>query len=169
MTPQKTTDDRIRSLVESLASNAGSEREDARHQLIKIGRPAVPLLISAMTHDNAQARWEAAKALNEIHDPAAAPAFVRALHDENSGVRWIAAEGLIGLGKYGLDPLLHGLMRHSDSKQLRDGAHHVLAAIKRERLSDIVQPVIDALESSEPISAAPVAAYQALQELGTNE
>lgn len=164
MTPH-TTDDRIESLITSLASDAGSEREDARHQLINVGAPAVPRLVSTMTHDDAQVRREAARTLTQIHDPRAAPTLVRALDDENSGVRWIAAEGLVGLGKDGLDPLLHELMQHSDSKQLRDGAHQVLTSINRGRLSDVVQPVIDALESSEPITAAPVAAYEALQQL----
>lgn len=165
----QTGNDRIKSLIESLGSNDGSEREDARRKLIQIGRPAVPLLIATMTHDDAQTRWEAAKALTDIHDPAAAPVFVRALRDKNSGVRWIAAEGLIGLGSKGLDPLLHELMQHSDSKQVRDGVHHVLTSINRGDVSDTVQPVIDALESTEPITAAPVAAYEALQRLAANE
>lgn len=164
MTSQ-TTNKEIQSLVELLKSNEGSVREDARSKLVKIGKPAVPLLISVLTHDDAQTRWEAAKALTEIHDPAAAPALVRALRDDNSGVRWLAAEGLIGLGEKGLDPLLHALMQHSDSKKLRDGTHHILTTINKERLSTVGQPVIDALESSEPITAAPVAAYEVLQQL----
>ena len=111
-------------------------------------------------------RWEAAKALAEIADPATAPALVAALEDEGPGIRWIAGEGLIALSQNGLVPLLHALARKADSVWLRQGAHHVLRTLAGEKLGDVLDPVLRALEESDPEVLVPRAALDVLSMLG---
>ncbi len=101
----------IQALVERLASPDGKARDVARSSLVRLGRPAVPTLVELLERAGERgcgehSCWEAAKALAEIGDPAAAPAFVRALEHADAGTRWLAGEGLIDLGRDGLPVLL---------------------------------------------------------------
>jgi len=159
------TTEKIGSLVERLADADGVARSAAREQLEEIGRPAVPYLIAALQSSNEHARWEAAKALNEVRDQRAAPALVSTLEDDKSAVRWLAATALIKLGRSALAPLLRGLEGHSDSIWFRDGAHHVLHTLVSDGVADEALPVLEALENLEPCIEAPVAAYQVLEGL----
>lgn len=156
----------IGSLIVQLASDDGLVRVNARQSLVAIGAPAVASLIEALRDANRQVRWEAAKALSQIVDPAAAPALVRALQDRGFGVRWLAAGGLIALGSRGLVPLLRALVKRSGSVRLRQGAHHVLRHLaRRADLTEVVKPVLAALEGIEPSLQVPVAAEAALEAL----
>lgn len=156
----------IQKLVETLKSEDGLQRQAARYKLEDIGKPAVPYLIELMGDPNAHARWEAAKALDALRDPAAAPVFVKALEDEEPGVRWLAAEGLIGLERLAFKPLLEALVKDLDSVWLREGAHHVLHGLsKKHLLKPSMENVFKALESAEPAMTVPWAAEKALEEL----
>lgn len=163
------SDERIRSLVETLTNVDGVERHTARVQLEEVGPPAVPALIAALRSPSEHARWEAAKALGEIRDTRAAPALVKTLEDDKAAVRWLAATALINLGRDALEPLLRGLEGHSDSIWFRDGAHHVLSSLVRDGVADEAMPVMEALENLEPRVEAPVAAYHVLQALHEGE
>jgi hypothetical protein len=159
----------VDSLIEDLASQDLVTRQQAHQALMAIGRSATAALMKAMSDANDQTRWEAVKVLDELADPAAATVLVRFLEDETVEVRWRAAEALITLERYGLEPLLKALVHHSGSVRLRDGAHHVLSrltAISDLDLTDLVIPVLAALEDVEPTMAVPVAADKALKELG---
>jgi hypothetical protein len=158
-------DGAISSLVAILAGCDGVERQHARERLVVIGTPAVPSLVEALTAPNRHARWEAANALGEIGDPAAAAALVEALEDEESGVRWLAAKGLIDLGREGLIPLLKALEKHSDSVWMWEGAHHVLHTLIRDGVADDALPVLEALEDLAPPIEVPTAAYHVLETL----
>jgi HEAT repeat protein len=153
------------SAIADLARDDTLVRVHARDWLVGIGGPAVPALIEALADPNRQVRWDAAKALSQIADPAAAPALVRALRDRGFGIRWLAAEGLIALGSKGLVPLLRALIQHSDSVWLRQGAHHVLHDLAKRDLKDVLQPVLAALEGIEPSLTVPLAARAALEAL----
>jgi HEAT repeat protein len=96
----------IASLVSALADGDGSIRQQAREALVQVGPPAVPALAAALGSHQAQVRWEAAKALHDLADPASAGALVTALEDQSFDVRWLAAEGLALLGRKALEPLL---------------------------------------------------------------
>ena len=157
--------DTINELIAILGDYDGLARQRARHSLVSIGQPAVPALVEALTDPNGHRRWEAAKALGAIGDPSAAPALVRALEDWDFGVRWLAAEGLISLKRAGLAPLLQGLVHHSDSTWLREGAHHVLRSLIDRDLHDLIAPVLAALDSVEPVLETPPAAQAALKAL----
>ena len=153
------------SAIADLARDDPLVRVRARHWLEAIGRPAVPALIEALADPSSQVRWEAAKALGRMGDPAAAPSLVRALQDRGFGVRWLAADGLIALGPAGLVPLLQALVKRSGSVWLRQGAHRVLHELARGQLKDVLQPVVAALEGIEPSLAVPPAAEAALEAL----
>ena len=159
----------IAALIDTLSSADGIQRSAAREQLEKIGQPAVPFLVETLQSPSDHARWEAAKALGQIADPAAAPALVHALQDGKSGVRWLAATALINLGHAALAPLLRGLEGHADSIWFRDSAHHVLHSLVRDGVADEALPVLDALENIEPAVEAPIAAYQVLQQMKRQE
>ncbi len=152
-------------LVRDLRSEDPVRRQRACSALILLGPEAVPVLVEALRDPADHARREAARALSRIHDPSSAGALVLALEDEIPGVRWLAGEGLIAMGRDGLVPLLQGLIRQSDSVRLRQGAHHVLRAIGPGEQARQIAQVMDALEGPEPISALPVAAFNALKEL----
>lgn len=155
----------VDSLVAALASNDEVERRKARQCLVSIGRPAIAPLAEAQGARDMHVRWEAVKTLAEIKDPMAAPALVQALEDHVSSVRWLAAEGLIALERDGLDVLLQALIERGDSFWLRQGAHHVLRVLVRERGLEEMRPVLEGLEGVDPQSGAAVAALAA-QRLG---
>jgi len=152
-------------LVKEFASSSAIDREIAREALVAIGKPAVQALVEALSNPDDQVRWEAAKALNCIADPAAVPALVTALGDERAGVRWLAAEVLIALGHASLEPVLKALTDPANVSWLREGAHHVLHELTRRESAERLRPVLEALEDFEPGLTAPLAALRALQAL----
>jgi hypothetical protein len=148
-----------------LRSEDPGTREEACKALIALGRPAVPPLVDTLSDPHDHARREAARALSRIHDPSSAPDLVRSLEDELPGVRWLAGEGLIAMGRDGIVPLFRALISRSDSVRLRQGAHHVLRSLSAGDHGRQMALVLEALEGPEPISALPVAAFNALKEL----
>jgi hypothetical protein len=120
-----------------------------------------------LLHDpDHEVRWEAAKALGEIADPRSAPALVETLEDAGFDIRWLAAEGLIALGKAGLEPLLEALPKKADSVYLREGAHHVMYDLAHKGFRDQLAPVMAALEGVDPEIEIREPARKALQALG---
>jgi HEAT repeat protein len=159
----------INRLIAEIRSHDWRTREAARWELVTMKEAAVAPLIRVLEDPDWHARWEAAKALGDIADPKAAPALVEALRDRRFAIRWLAAEGLIALRAAGLRPLLQDLTRNADSLWLVRGAHHILRDLSEGHLSrdvtEIVRPVLSALEGVEPSLQAPVAARAALDAL----
>lgn len=154
--------DSIPQLINELADHHGLVRQRAREGLVALGGAAVSALVEALTDPRGQVRWEAAKALAEIGDPAAAGPLVQALEDERAGVRWLAAEGLVGLGEQGLRPLLQALMARAGSPWLRQGAHFVLRNLGEHGLRAQIAPLLAALEGRQPTLEVPEASRVAL-------
>ncbi|MCH8823403.1 MAG: HEAT repeat domain-containing protein [Planctomycetes bacterium] len=75
------------------------------------------LIAILLEHENIQVRWEAAKALQRIHNPIAVPPLLKTLakDDEHSDVRVAAA---IALGQYPEDRVFHGLISALDFREL---------------------------------------------------
>lgn len=67
-------------------------------ELVRLGKPAIPILIEALSHPTARTRRLAAEGLAEIRDPASADALERATHDSNDEVRSRAAVALHVVG-----------------------------------------------------------------------
>ena len=138
----------------------------AREALVAAGHAALPALTGALTGSVPETRWEAAKALSELHDPASAGALVAALEDPDGSVRWIAAEALTWIGGEAMDPLLHALLTDSGSEWLRKGAHHVLSTLRHNAdLPPAVLPVLLALDGTAPAIGVMPPIARALEEL----
>lgn len=152
-------------LVADLGSRDGLVRVRARRCLVAMKSKAVSALVAALANPKKYVRWEAAKALGRIGDPAAAQALVAALEDEMFDVRWLAAEGLVAMGRNGLLPLLQALSKHADSVWLREGAHHIAHDLSLEDLEDVMLPVLTALDAVAPSIEVPFAAKVALDRL----
>jgi HEAT repeat protein len=155
----------IESLIASLASSDGMTRVRARRSLVARGTDAVAPLVQALASRKQWVRWEAAKSLGQIGNPAAAQALVCALEDKMFDVRWLAAEGLIVIGSEALGPLLRTLIEDSDSVWLREGAHHVLHDLAHGSLRTALLPVVEALENVDAVVVTPLAAETALDVL----
>ncbi len=156
----------VASLIAEFASDDGLRRQEARRAVESIGSLAVPSLVDALGNKKQRIRWEAAKALVKIKDPAAASALVQALMDENFEIQWLAAEALIELGRDAVRALLEGLLTHYESVYLRQGAHHVFYELERkDLLNDKEAAVIDELRSIDPSQPFPDVTRQALAAL----
>lgn len=164
MTADKAT---IEGLITKLGKDHnGQERQHARNDLIKIGSPAVPYLIQATRDADAHRRWEAGKALGAVGDGEAAPALVAMLEDRELSNRWVAAHSLSTMGKPAIVAVLRALVDRASSTWLREGAHHVLRDMAGSHLGKTIAPVLKALEQSDAESLAPIAAHEALSQLG---
>jgi len=156
---------KIDSLIADLVCDEVITCQKARRQLVVMGRKAVPFLVKELGNKKFWVRWEAAKALAQIGDPAATAELIKALEDKEFDVRWLAAEGLINIGRKGVVPLLEALIDNPKSTWLRQGAHHVLHDMDRGELDKVLRPVMSALEDVEPYVEVPVAARKALDSL----
>lgn len=159
-----TSEEEIRERITAFGSKIPRVREQARNDLVRTGRAAVPWLIQAMTHHEDQVRWEAAKSLADIADPLSAAALVGALEDKDAGIRWLAATGLATIGAAALPPLFSALIQRTKSQHLREGAHHVCHDLAG-RGSGPAKKVLQALDRLQPELFLPSAAYYALTEV----
>jgi len=160
--------DDISLLIKDLANPDAVVRETAREALVAIGKPAVPALIDALSNPHRQARWEAAKALDCLRDPAAAPALAAALGDEDHGVAWLAAEAVIDLGCDGLEAVLKALFHPGNAFWCREGAHHVIHELMKKERAGWLLPVLEALDDPDPGLAVPPAALRALRAMNAS-
>ena len=155
----------IESLISNLANKDSITRVKARASLVSYGHQAVELLLEALSSKNQWVRWEAAKALSQIHDTASINGLINALRDEMFDVRWLAAEGLIAIGRKSLKPILQALVELPDSIWMMEGAHHVLHEIEKGDLEEVLEPVVKGLEHIDGAIEVPFIAEAALNKL----
>ena len=129
-TNQKTAEAALRSVAEIKMLRS---REVTRGKLIALGHTAVIPLLHRLADPDDHVRWEAAKALAGIADPAAAVALAEALNDECDTVRWTAGEALVAIGWEGAKQVLVTLLRKSDTTRLCTAAHHVLSHFAKHK------------------------------------
>jgi hypothetical protein len=170
-------------LIADLNSKDLRTHVKARLCLLTMGDEAIPCLVQALEDDNREIRWEAAKTLAEMRNPALGPILTAGLENKDPDVRWLSAEGLLALGKEALSPLLSSLIEKPTSTMLLHGAHHILQDfyLKRrhegeaqyyslvsisDEIREHLKPVVKALESDEPSHSLPAAAKAALDYLG---
>jgi HEAT repeat protein len=152
----------IKHLIDDLASDDGVVRVKARCALISLGAAAIEPLAAALASSNQWVRWEAAKSLYEIGNPAATDALLGSLEDRMFDVRWLSAQGLIAIGNKAAIPILRALVDKPDSFWLREGAYHVLHDLAKGKLGDVLIPVLKALEDVDASVEVPLAAKTAL-------
>ncbi len=156
---------KIRDLLEVMRDGHGLKRKHARKELVAIGRAVTEPLIEALMSDSPKLRWEAAKALEQLSDPASAQALTLALEDPESDVRWVAAKALAAMPNAAVNPLLKALKQNAECETLRTGAHYVLRNWVERGAPPPIQEVLDALDDHEPVLSVPFAAYHALATL----
>jgi HEAT repeat protein len=158
---------RLVSLVEQLSDQSGRVRERARHTLVFIGPPALPLVEGLADSRVKRTRWEAAKTVAAIADPSSMPVLLRLLGDPESDIRWIAAEGLIRLGNRSIPEVLNLLIEEPASVDIRRAVRHVLHHLAADNMvvAETVAPVMEVLGDTDPASAVPPRAEQALQQV----
>ena len=167
MTPESSSNAStpISQLVSDLQSSDGVLRQKARHQLVHLGEPAVSEI--AKLHDSKQklARWECAKTLAAIASPSSVDTLIDLLEDSDSGTSWDAAMGLIAIGKPAAKPVLQAIIERAKNHGIIQGAHHVIHEMSKTPWGQSLQPVYEALDSSDPGIDGPVKAYEAIKEL----
>jgi len=167
MYEQKQTGISTQSLVNLLESEDEKVRTRARKSLVTIGKQAVPNLSLVLENSKVyKARWEAAKALNEIGDLKSIPTLVKALEDPESDVAWLAAKTLEKFRKAAWSELLRALVDHgSKSVSLQHGAHHVFRKQKVEGYNDLLDILRTALETGSVPETVSPAAYDILERM----
>jgi hypothetical protein len=153
-------------LAAGLGDPNSRKRGEAREQLLALERAAIPALLSALTDPSGGVRWQAAKALSQIHDPDTATDLMNAMEDDDFGVRWLAAEGLIAMGRASLEAVLQGLISCFGSIRMREGAHHVLHAMVDNGLHDeTLEKLLTAMQGYAPAEDVAWAAEKAWEKL----
>ncbi len=150
----------VESVVADFASRDGGVRLAARQVLVAVGRPAVGALVAALADLRTQVRWEAAKSLGEIADPAATEALALTLDDKVFDIRWLAATALIAIGREAILPVLRVVINCADSTLCRSSSHHVFhdLAANDEDLKETLAPVLAALDGRAPSVEVPLVA-----------
>jgi len=131
--------------IEALEDKDLRTRRQARQALTECGAGCLDIMLDELLDGSFQIRWEVAKALGEMKEPASARALIRALEDEEQDVRWLAAVALANLGLPALTPLLEILLEKADNVYLRQGVHHVLSISDLTRHHEDLSIVHDAL------------------------
>ncbi len=155
----------IRSLIADLNCDDMIRCQNARRVLVDMGEAAVEPLSKALTSNRQWVRWESAKALGQIGGPRAMQVLLDVLGDKVFEIRWLAAEGLARMGKNVLVPVLETLAKHSDSHLVRQSVHHILRELSTSDIKPILEPVLNAIDGSEPVGEAPRAARIAIEAL----
>jgi hypothetical protein len=159
-----TEESNVALLIGGLSDGDGIKRRRIRKELEKLGSKVTPQLIEALLHGDDRTRWEAAKTFIYLKDPEAADALTDALMDESFEIQWLAAEALIELGADAVKPLLLKLISHHESTFLRQGAHHVLDCLLRNRIiPPEIRNVVNELEDVAPMEPVLLAAREALK------
>jgi HEAT repeat protein len=155
----------VESLISKLANKDSVTRIKARASLVAYGHRAIESLLKALSSKNQWVRWEAAKALSQIHDPSSINGLICALRDEMFDVRWLAAEALIAIGRKSVIPLLQALVEHPDSVWIMEGAHHVFHDMEISELEEVLRPMLKALEDIDGAIEVPLMAEAVLTTL----
>lgn len=160
----------IQALINQLSSADKITRTHAREGLVEIGDPSVTALIDVLHSENTFVRWEASKALGQIANPEATKALIARLSDGEFAIRWLAAEALMEMDLAGVIAVLHALVQESpEDVWLREGAHHILRALRGAWYGEFLAPVIKALEQRDAAITVLTKAYKALEYIEVTE
>ena len=113
-------------------------------ELVKMGKSAVELLITALKDEDSDVRWEAAEILGKIKDPRAVESLITALKDKDSVLQGRAVEALEKIGKPAVEPLITALK--DEDSDVRWRAAEILGKIKDPRA---VESLIAALKNED--------------------
>ena len=133
----------IKQLINSLNNDSIDVRKNAAGALIKIGEPAVEMIIGALVNENWRVRWHSAEILGEIKDDRAVKPLINSLKDENNGVRSNSIIALIEIGRPAVEMLIDALK--DENWRVRLHSAEILGEIKDDRA---VKPLKEALNDN---------------------
>ncbi|HHP7232676.1 MAG TPA: HEAT repeat domain-containing protein [Xenococcaceae cyanobacterium] len=121
----------LQQMVECLGDSRGLVRMEFAEALGKIGQPAIPVLVKALSHHtNEVVRRAAAKTLTLIADPVTIPPLLAAfLHDLDQVVRNSAIGALANIGSASVSPLLEILATAEADETIKGHAAWALAFV----------------------------------------
>ncbi|MBF0408200.1 MAG: HEAT repeat domain-containing protein [Candidatus Riflebacteria bacterium] len=105
--------DSVPHLMNLLREEAVETRCIAAAALVRVGKPAVKPLITALSDTNASIAWVAAHALVQIGVPAL-PEIITALENSDNSLKWMIADIMIKIGEHSIPHLVSGL-KNSDN------------------------------------------------------
>lgn len=158
------TPDEIRRYVGRLGSEDVVERQQTRQSLAQIGAGAVPHVLPLLKSSDSRERWEAAKTLVPIRDPAAVEALIDTFESDDENLRWVAGQALIAIGQPAVDACLTSIINRISTGFMRQGMHHVMHEFAGKTWGQFLYPVWEALDSAAWSMAGPLAAERALCE-----
>ncbi|UCD55246.1 MAG: HEAT repeat domain-containing protein, partial [Candidatus Omnitrophota bacterium] len=142
ITPSQ-TEKSIQRKIEELIEQMRKGRDEAIKAIVKIGKPAVPALITALKDGNSSVQQRAVEALGKIGDSRAVPHLITALKDEHCLVRERAAEALGKIGDSRVVPDLIIVLKDED-EFVREKAAEALGKIGDTR---VLEPLKQALKN----------------------
>lgn len=121
----------LKQMVESLGDSRGMIRLGFAEALGKVGQPAVPFLLEALSnHTDPVVRRAAGKTLTLIADPSAVPVLINALlYDEDTVVKGSAVGALARTGEAAVPALLDILASSEHPESIKGHAAWALAFI----------------------------------------
>ena len=131
----------IQQMVECLGDSRGMVRLGFAEALGKVGQPAIPFLVEALSHhSNEVVRRAAAKTLTLIADPVTIPPLLDAfLNDEDQVVRNSGVGALARIGEESVSPLLEILASPESDETIKGHAAWALAFIGSKGKETIYQ------------------------------
>ncbi len=131
----------IKQMVECMADSRGMVRLGFAESLGRVGQPAIPFLLEALSHhSNEVVRRAAAKTLTLIADPITIPPLLEAfLHDEDQVVRNSSVGALARIGEQSVEPLLEILASPESDETIKGHAAWALAFIGSKGKETIYQ------------------------------
>ena len=126
----KINDERVLNPLMSMLHN-DEFKDDATRALIELGKPAVPVLIAALTDREEFVRKQAILALGAIKDPEAVDPLIALLHDQDWWMRLTAAAALEKVGDVRGREAIKPLMKDPDLV-VRMRVERILSAWKKQ-------------------------------------
>jgi len=123
--------ERLHVLIETLAAEKASQREDAEGQLVEAGRSALPIVRQALDEDNTTQRTHVLRVLAAIGDPASIPEIIQILRDpKERALHAAAAKALADIGGHKVVPILTETLVHGEDDAVRSACLKALAALR---------------------------------------
>jgi len=141
----------IEPLVQLLKDNDVGVRMAVGNALAKIGKPAVPTLVMALTDSRNDVKKIAAETLGKIKDMESVGPLIQLLKDDDLGIRLTVERSLKEVGKPAVPLLIEALK--NDNNNIRNGAATVLGRIKDTGAIDHLCRLLKSKHRSDRISA----------------
>lgn len=145
----------IEEAVKKLSSNNFRENDEARQELIEIGKKATPYLIKALDSDKPEVRLMVCEILGHIRDSASTDALIKRLSDLDKYGRSIASAAAKTLGLIGDEKAIPELVKLLDSDNAKvdvELRYEIVTALGIFRAKEAEGPLKKLLEDKAPLT-----------------